>query len=445
MLISDPRLSPITRFRLYIAAYHDAKACQQRLASTNKLSATTVKALFLLTLLIAAFATGCTAEGSSDAQSATPGSYAIGPATVDTSNIAEPVSCMIVTSASQNSAFRIPTTCLAYPKAAIERGNYAGYLTCDADSTPHGKTFTTEKNSQAGQEKETNSFLADYFTSVCGARAQTGEIDLLAALNNAASELRAHADGSKMVINVIGSGLNSAGPLRASADLVSADASDIANQLASMGALADFSGIEVHFYGLGQASGEQVIPSSIAAKLQSLYPTLVEAGAGVAIVETDVLTPLGCDAELPAVSTIDFEQDSLSFPHLQSGQSAQVVLNETTLAFVGDSAEFVDAAQAEATLAELAGTITSNSGATVTVVVEGYTAASPAFSRDDLLDLSQRRAEHVRDALIAAGVNPGSIEAIGRGDEGATSMNTGTFDETAAKTDRKVVITLSLA
>ena len=404
----------------------------------------TIAASFLLTLLITAFATGCAAEGSSGAQNATPGSYAIDPAAVDSSTITEPVSCMVMTSASQNSAFRIPTTCLAYPKAAIEQGNYAGYLTCDAGSTPHGKTFATTKNSQAGQEKEIDSFLADYFTSVCGARAQTGEIDTLSALNNAANELRAHDNGSKMVINVISSGLNSTGLLAGSSDLLNADANDIANQLANMGALANFSGVEVHFYGLGQASGgEQVIPSSIAAKLQTLYPTLVEAAGGVAIVEPDVLTRLGCDADLPTVSTIDFEQDSLSFPHLERGQSAQVVLNETVLAFVGDSAEFIDPTQAKTTLAELAGTITSNSGATV--IVEGYTATSPAFSRSDLVDLSQRRAEAVRDALIAAGVNPGSIEAIGRGDEGATSMNTGTFDETAAKSDRRVVVTLSLA
>ena len=45
MLISDPRLSPVTRLKLYIAAYHDAKACQQQLASTNELSTNTVKAL----------------------------------------------------------------------------------------------------------------------------------------------------------------------------------------------------------------------------------------------------------------------------------------------------------------------------------------------------------------------------------------------------------------
>lgn len=401
-----------------------------------------IAASFLLALIIATFATGCASGGSSGAQSAVPGSYAIDPAAVDTSTVTEPVSCMVVTSASQNSAFRIPTTCLAYPKAAIEQGNYAGYLTCDAGSTPHGKTFATTKSSQAGQQKEIDAFLADYFTSVSSARAATGEIDLLSALNNAVNELRAHANGSKMVINVISSGLNSAGLLTASADLVSADASDIAGQLASLGALADFTDITVHFYGLGQSSGSQVVPSSVAAKLQSLYPTLVEAGGGVAIVEPDVLARLGCDADLPNVPIVDFEQDSLTFPHLERNQSAQVVLDEAVLAFVGDSAEFIDPAKARSTLAELANSI-PNRGATV--LVEGYTAASPAFSHDELIDLSQRRAEAVRSALVSAGVDPGLIEAVGHGDAGATSMDTGVFSESAAKNDRRVVVTLSLA
>lgn len=401
-----------------------------------------IAASFLLALIIATFATGCASGGSSGAQSAVPGSYAIDPAAVDTSTVTEPVSCMVVTSASQNSAFRIPTTCLAYPKAAIEQGNYAGYLTCDAGSTPHGKTFATTKSSQAGQEKEIDAFLADYFTSVSSARAATGEIDPLSALNNAVNELRAHANGSKMVINVISSGLNSAGLLTASADLVSADASDIAGQLASLGALADFTDITVHFYGLGQSSGSQVVPSSVAAKLQSLYPTLVEAGGGVAIVEPDVLARLGCDADLPNVPIVDFEQDSLTFPHLERNQSAQVVLDEALLAFVGDSAEFIDPAKARSTLAELANSI-PNRGATV--LVEGYTAASPAFSHDELIDLSQRRAEAVRSALVSAGVDPGLIEAVGHGDAGATSMDTGVFSESAAKNDRRVVVTLSLA
>ena len=118
------------------------------------------------------------------------------------------------------------------------------------------------------------------------------------------------------------------------------------------------------------------------------------------------------------------------------------MLDEAVLAFVGDSAEFIDPAKAHSTLAELADSIPS-SGATV--LVEGYTAASPAFSHDELVDLSRRRAEAVRSALVEAGVDPGLIEAVGHGDAGATSMDTGVFSESAAKNDRRVVVTLSLA
>ena len=50
--------------------------------NNTALRTATIAASFLLTLLIAAFATGCAAEGSSDAQSAAPGSYAIDPAAV---------------------------------------------------------------------------------------------------------------------------------------------------------------------------------------------------------------------------------------------------------------------------------------------------------------------------------------------------------------------------
>ena len=68
--------------------------------NNTALRTATIAASFMLTLLIAAFATGCAAKGSSGAQSAAPGSYAIDPATVDSSTITEPVSCMVVTSAS---------------------------------------------------------------------------------------------------------------------------------------------------------------------------------------------------------------------------------------------------------------------------------------------------------------------------------------------------------
>lgn len=90
-----------------------------------------------------------------------------------------------------------------------------------------------------------------------------------------------------MVINVISSGLNPTGILAGSSDLLNADANDIANQLASMGALANFSGIEVHFYGLGQASGEQVIPAPSRQSSKPPIHSALKRRAAVRLVEPE--------------------------------------------------------------------------------------------------------------------------------------------------------------
>ncbi len=394
-----------------------------------------------LALLATLCISGCTGESSAQTSHNIPGSYSVAPAAVDASFIEQPESCAIVTAAAQGQAFKIPTNALAYAKAAIQQGNYAAYTTADSNATPHGKTFATTKNSEAGKQKELESFEADYFTSACSARSEGG-VDLLSSLNNAANDLRANAGtgSSNLVVCVVASGINDTGLLRTTQDLVDADANSIVDQLKSLNAIADFSNITVHFYGLGQSSGEQTIPASVQSKLQTLYAAVVEATGGVACIENDVLAPLGCDDELPEVGIVDFEEDALSIPHLARGESAQVTLDETKLAFLGDSAEFADHNQAMSTLSALAEAITENGYATR---IEGFTATSPEWDRDDLIELSQARADAVRDALVSLGVSPASIEKVeGLGDAGATSMLSGAFDEAAAKADRKVVVTL---
>lgn len=393
-------------------------------------------------LLAALSISGCAGESGAQTTFNIPGGYSIAPAAVDASAIDQPESCAIVTAAAQGQAFKIPTNALAHAKAAIEQGNYAAYITADSNATPHGKTFATTKNSEAGKQKEIESFEADYFSSACAARSEGGGIDLLSSLNNAANDLRANAgDGnSSLVMCVVASGINDTGLLRTTQDLIDADASSVASQLKDLNAIADFSNITVHFYGLGQASGDQAIPVSVQAKLQTLYATIVESAGGVACVESDVLAPLDCDNELPEVATVDFDEDTLSIPHLSRGESTQVTLDETKLAFLGDSAEFADRGQATDTLSALAEAIVENG---YTARIEGFTATSPEWNHDDLVKLSQARADAVRDELVSLGVSPASIEKVaGQGDKDATSMLSGTFDEAAAKADRKVVVTL---
>lgn len=393
-------------------------------------------------LITALCISGCTGESGAQTTPSVPGGYTIAPAAVDSSLIEQPESCAIVVAAAQGQAFKIPTNALTYAKAAIQQGNYAAYITADSNATPHGKIFATTKNSEAGKQKEIESFEADYFASACAARSEGGGIDLLSSLNNAANDLRANAgDGnSSLVMCVIASGINDTGLLRTTQDLLDADASSIASQLKNLNAIADFSNITVHFYGLGQTTGNQSIPASAQAKLQTLYTSVVEAAGGVACIESDVLSPLNCDDELPEVAVVDFEEDALSIPHLERGESAQVTLDETKLAFLGDSAEFANRDQATDTLSALAEAIVENGYA---ARIEGFTATSPEWNHDDLVELSQARADAVRDELVSLGVSPASIEKVaGQGDKDATSMLSGTFDEAAAKADRKVVVTL---
>ncbi len=399
-------------------------------------------ACIAITIAALPFISGC-AGGSSSQENAALGGYSVAPSSVDSSSITQPESCMIITAAAQNQAFKIPATALSHAKAAIEQGNYAGYVSADESASPHGKVFSTTKNSEAGKLKELESFEAEYFSAACAERSENGGIDLLSAMNDAADTLRANSGESGLVVCVIASGINDAGVLRTTQDLVDADPNAIVSQLLSLSAISNYEGVTFRFYGLGQATGsEQDIPASVQAKLKALYAAIVEAGGGTAVVESDVLSPLGCDADLPEVAAVSFEKDALSIPHVERGQSAQVTLDEAKLAFLGDSSEFANASQAESTLSELARAIVSNG---YVARVEGFTATSPEWSHDDLASLSQARADAVKSALVSMGVDASKIEAVGRADDGATSMVSGAFDEAAASADRKVVVTLSLA
>ena len=138
--------------------------------NNTALRTATIAASFLLTLLIAAFATGCAAEGSSDAQRCArklrhrPRSgrfvhhYRAGE--LHGRDFRQPEQRV---PHSQN----VPR----HPKAAIEQGQLRGLPHLRRKFDPHGKTFATTKNSQAGQEKKSIPSSPTTLRGVCGARA----------------------------------------------------------------------------------------------------------------------------------------------------------------------------------------------------------------------------------------------------------------------------------
>jgi len=365
-------------------------------------------------------------------------SYTVDATSLSTEGI-EPTDTVIVCAVGRGQAFRLPEGALAYAKAAIEGQRYVGVVLADGSPSIAGMRYELTRSTEAGRAKEVRGSTQDYLDYACSLRASAPGIDLLESMNSAANELRAKGTGP-MTICVVSSGVTD-GTAASTPELLAADASQIVAQLAANGSIADYTGITVRFYGIGQSTGDQVIPDSTVMSLKAFWQAVVNAGGGEAVFCTDILTPLGCDEDMPNVTRFDYPADSLNIPALAPSQTAEVVLDENVLTFVGDSDAFADEAQARDVLKKFADAIRGNG---YSVSIAGYTADSPARTQEFLQDLSERRANAVARRLVELGVDESSIVDVeGFGPEGSTSMAAGAFDEEQAKLDRKVVLTIS--
>ena len=99
-----------------------------------------------------------------------------------------------------------------------------------------------------------------------------------------------------------------------------------------------------------------------------------------------------------------------------NGQNLTVSLPNNIL-FATDSATVSGSAQSD--LFAVARSLNNNPGTTVSVV--GHTDNTGDASYN--FDLSQRRAQSVTSVLINAGVNPGRIQSIGRGEDAPVASN----------------------
>lgn len=389
-----------------------------------------VVAVALCALLATAPLAGC---GQQTEEPQAPGTYTVKTSAVSTDQVECSDAALVVTAA-QGQAFRVPNNALAFAKAAVEDCGYVS--TVDAAGSVDGAVYTATSNSKANKREETDTNTKAVFKSICNLRATKPEVDLLTALNAAASDLQANAVGDRKAMCVVASGISTTGLLATTPELLAADAHDVVAQLHELNAIGNFNGIDVHFYGLGQTTGAQTMPASAAGKNAALLAAVVEEGGGTAVVEPDQLTPLGCDDELPACTAMAFESDALTLPTVAPGESVEVTLDNAQLQFVGDEATFADPEAAQALLGSIAEQVRERGYA---VEVEGHTAASQLYP-DHGMDLSARRAQAVADALTARGVDPAQVTAAGVGDRDSTSLASGTFDEAQAAQDRKVVL-----
>lgn len=270
--------------------------------------------------------------------------------------------------------------------------------------------------------------------------ATAGEADPITALDEVA---RIRASGP---IDVFDNGLATAGSLLMQTGLITqgGDVSKLVKQLEQQQVIGSFKGMHITWYGLGEVAPPQGrVPAWAITQLETLYTSLIKDAGGT--VEFRPLSASGGKAvTTPEVSVVPFPVTSVSASASTKPPELPItrVLDESQLDFISDSTEFKDAAQAKATLRNVA--MQLEEGGYGNVRVYGCTARPPGSSDASLTAFGLKRAQRVVAELKTLGVSSKLTPAsFGWACPGyiADSDSAGNFVEQWAAKNRRVIIT----
>lgn len=287
-------------------------------------------AVALCALLATASLAGC---GQQTEEPQALGTYTVKTSAVPTDQVECSDAALVVTAA-QGQAFRVPNNALAFAKAAVEGCGYVS--TVDSAGSVDSAVYTATSNSKANKREETDTNTKTVFKDACNLRASKPEVDLLAALNAAASDLQANAVGNRKAICVVASGISTTGLLATTPELLAADAHDVAAQLQFVGDEATFADPEAADELLGSIA-EQVREQGYTVEVEGhtaasqLYPDHgMELSTRRAQAVADALTARGIDpAQVAAAGVGDADSTSLAsgnFDEAQAAKDRKVVL-----------------------------------------------------------------------------------------------------------------------
>lgn len=269
------------------------------------------------------------------------------------------------------------------------------------------------------------------------------ETDYLKALSLASRSLSSLTGYDSKKIIVIGTGLSTSGILNFRNNLLAAEPEVIVEILNEQEAIPDFTGMSVTWQQIGDvAAPQQELTSRQMNRLISIYEGIVTAGNGLFSYDSTIGTAVDTGVDYPSVSLVDlpsetpmvFEYENTSV--ISDDQfSEPVVLSEDQVAFIEDSAEYLNPDQALEVLSPVAQWLIEHYD--VTILLVGTTAGDT--NSDYALSLSLDRANAVRDTLIDLGADPSQILTIGLGSSDPWHVYGLGFGEEAS-VNRKVVI-----
>ncbi|WP_460683313.1 OmpA family protein [Modestobacter lapidis] len=320
--------------------------------------------------------------------------------------------------------------------AAMDAQSYLSVFVADGDpfELDAWSLAVSDANDQAA-EADRAAHRQRINADLAGAAAQTPEVDLLGAIDEAARSITSRSGQHTIV--VVDSGLSTVAPLDfTQPGMLDADPAEIATSLAAAGELPELAGADVVLQGLGDTADPQpAIGRAQQANLIGIWTAIAEA-AGARDVQVEQAPLTGSAAPgLPDVSIVP------------TGSSVRCSAGTVTLtggdvAFRPDSADFADPDAARATLGPIAEQLVDASS---TATVTGTTAR--VGDLDGQRSLSRERAQAVSGLLADLGVPTASMTVLGLGSEFPGYVvdhdAAGNLIPAAAAANRTVVIDLA--
>lgn len=338
----------------------------------------------------------------------------------------------------------IYNSCYTYGSVAFVAvdGNPKVYYQTNIPEPEAGGLTESKKQSLA------NGYTEQLLGEIQQAYPEVAEVDTLKAIQQAAFTLQGSSESADKVMVIMDSGLSTVGYLDFTKGLLEADVESIVEALKEAEAIPDLQDVSIVWMFNGQtASPQQELSERQKKKLQEIWTTiLLEGGAKEVSFASDIATELSEEA-FPLVSLVDVEERSINVDTEEripveiiiDEPIETVILDNTSVQFIGDKAVFVDKELAMTHIKELAEQLLMNPDNKVYVI--GTTASG---NREFCNQLSIDRAQTVTDALIAMGVPEGQLIPMGLGFEDPWHINdlddNGRQIESLACQNRKVLI-----
>lgn len=321
-------------------------------------------------------------------------------------------------------------------------------ITVDGDPQVYYQTSIPEPSASGLTESKLKTLAEGYtqqlLAEVSAASPTETEVDTLKAIEQASNALNSCDDGSDKFLLIMDSGLSTSGYLNFTQGILEAETEDIVNALIEAEAIPDLSGVSVKWMFLGQtASPQEELSESQKNKLKEIWEAVLTEAGATNITFTNDIASGESQTEYPAVSSVEAGERGITVSVNEvDGQNIMetVVLNESSVQFVGDSAEFIDEQAAYGTIQLIAEQMLAYPE--INAYVVGTTAS--LNNREYCLQLSEDRANAVANVLISMGVSGDRLTSIGLGFEDPWHISdldeNGIQVETYASQNRKVLI-----